>query len=99
MSVNNLQPFQDIIDVIDKECSGDFRDVCIALLKDHLDFDVESVELLLGVMNLKRICVMYIERQKMDSEIPTEKAAPLDLPHRNVDADEREETASNRQGV
>ena len=41
--------FQDIIDVIDKECSGDFRDVCIALLKDHLDFDVESVELLLGV--------------------------------------------------
>ena len=40
---------QDIIDVIDKECSGDFRDVCIALLKDHLDFDVESVELLLGV--------------------------------------------------
>ena len=41
--------FQDIIDVIDSECSGDFRDVCIALLKDHLDFDVETVEIMLGV--------------------------------------------------
>ena len=48
-TTENMFLFQDIIDVIDKECSGDFRDVCIALLKDHLDFDVESVELLLGV--------------------------------------------------
>ena len=40
--------------MIDKECSGDFRDVCIALLKDHLDFDVESVELLLGVRENQR---------------------------------------------
>ena len=41
--------------MIDKECSGDFRDVCIALLKDHLDFDVESVELLLGVNTSKKL--------------------------------------------
>ena len=52
--MRQLTVFQDIIDVIDKECSGDFRDVCIALLKDHLDFDVESVELLLGVNTSKK---------------------------------------------
>ena len=51
--------FQDIIDVIDKECSGDFRDVCIALLKDHLDFDVESVELLLGVNTMKTMFKLW----------------------------------------
>ena len=56
---------QDIIDVIDKECSGDFRDVCIALLKDHLDFDVESVELLLGVNKRSSISLSGVSTFKL----------------------------------
>ena len=56
---------QDIIDVIDKECSGDFRDVCIALLKDHLDFDVESVELLLGVNKRSSIVLSGVSTFKL----------------------------------
>ena len=87
--------------MIDKECSGDFRDVCIALLKDHLDFDVESVELLLGVINLNlkiSHTVAPINEGSL-SKIHTEKATPLDLPHRHFDADEREETAQNHKGI
>ncbi len=35
--------------MVNRELSGDFRDICQALLKDEVDFDAETIELFMEV--------------------------------------------------